>query len=40
MKMSKGHQWEISVTGDDTEACMKEAIEIDRQLQTQFEGEG
>ena len=32
MKMSKGYQWEISVSGDDAEKCMNEAHHVDTKM--------
>jgi len=32
MKMSKGYQWEISISGDDPAACVQELRDTDREL--------
>ena len=36
MKMSKGYQWEITVVGDDMDACIDEAKKADRELRATY----
>jgi len=36
MKMSKGHQWEISVSGDDPDLCAELARQTDLKLQEDY----
>jgi len=39
MKMSKGYQWEISMSGDDPMTCVKEIYATDLQLRELYAGE-
>ena len=36
MKMSKGYQWEISITGDDAIACAETAAQVDDKLKAMY----
>ena len=40
MKMSKGYQWEVSMSGDDPMTCVKEIYATDLQLRELYTEEG